>query len=281
MFPPLTCVNKESSSSEEDVNEESSSSEEEEEETCEEEEEEETSDEVEKELRESIERVLLQNGDDWNKVKTLLLLDPKSKGYVLDESRRRRRSSDEWSNSGPIHYKYARDPKSTAVLLTSYIGYASILKLLIQNGARADAVDLNNVPALFIASEKGNVNVVKVLCQHGVDVNTRCPKKCCKYPHQYRCKETGGKSALYIASVRGHADVVNVLTQQYGANVNLIYNRLYEKKVVGGQYWVDYEPGLTSLYSACEEGNFNVVKVLCRAGADVNALVEHWLHFGT
>jgi ankyrin repeat protein len=60
-----------------------------------------------------------------------------------------------------------------------------------------------------MASQQGHVDVVRVLVEHGADIN--------------KAANDGGATPLYIASYDGHVDVVRVLLEQ-GADINKTWN---------------------------------------------------------
>jgi|GEM_PF-5637597 len=90
------------------------------------------------------------------------------------------------------------------------------------------------------AAESGDLNEVRRLVNHGMDVNAR--------------RAMGGKTALMRASRNGSVSVVTFLLQK-GADVN----------ATGGQ------SGKTALIRASEAGHWEVVELLIEARADVNA----------
>ena len=107
-----------------------------------------------------------------------------------------------------------------------------------------DGIDINcydycgNTP-LNAASQKGHVDIVKVLLKAGANVN--------------QANTTDGTSPLFIASQHGHVAIVKVLIKA-GGNVN------QARTMDGG----------SPLYIASEKGNIDLVKVLIEAGVDVN-----------
>ncbi|VDD87027.1 unnamed protein product [Enterobius vermicularis] len=103
--------------------------------------------------------------------------------------------------------------------------------------------------ALFIASERGHLNVVQFLVEDGIDPGI---------------KNKDGETPTYIASKKNHWKVVQCLIEN-GADVSV------EESLKG-----------TSLHIASREGCLKVVKCLLNNGADVDAKTEngwtplHW-----
>ncbi|KAJ7485276.1 ankyrin repeat-containing domain protein [Mycena latifolia] len=121
-------------------------------------------------------------------------------------------------------------------------GLTDIVKLLIDRGVDVNTKRVNGT-ALYLASGQGHYDVVRLLIEHGVDVNAQ-----------------GGKygSALQAASLRGHKDVVSVLIE-HGADIN----------AQGGHY-------ASALQLASRAGHKDVVSVLIEHGADINAQSRHY-----
>ena len=90
----------------------------------------------------------------------------------------------------------------------AYDGNFQEVRDLLRAGANVNAQDDNDgVTALFIASQFGHVEVVRVLLgENNLDVNLQCPD---------------GATALYIASQEGHVEVVRELLQHNQVDVNL------------------------------------------------------------
>ena len=99
--------------------------------------------------------------------------------------------------------------------------------------------------ALFCASEYGNANVVEMLLENGVDVDSPNPNFL-------------GHTPLWAASWRGQAEVVEMLLRA-GADVD---------KATGDDG--DTPLDIASGPEGGSEGHFEVVKILLAAGADPN-----------
>lgn len=61
-----------------------------------------------------------------------------------------------------------------ALHMASHVNALSIVKVLVENGAKVDSAMRNGWTALMFAAESGNLDVVKYLVQHGADVNIVC-----------------------------------------------------------------------------------------------------------
>ena len=124
---------------------------------------------------------------------------------------------------------------------------------------------------LFNASEKGNVEVVRMRLEAGAQVDATNYK---------------GATPLYIASREGHVAVVHALLER-GAAVDAVNNNnVTPLLIASGEghlkvvhellYWgaaVDARnnTNVTPLLAAAARGHLNVVKALIEADADVNA----------
>jgi ankyrin repeat protein len=130
---------------------------------------------------------------------------------------------------------------TTALMVASYQGHTDIVKLLLEKGVDVNSkATENNITALFPASQNGHTEVVKLLLGKGADVNAKAT--------------SDGATALWMASQNGHTEVVKLLLER-GANVNV-------KKT---------DDDATALYVASQNGHTEVVKLLLEKGANVNA----------
>ncbi|MER9948738.1 ankyrin repeat domain-containing protein [Mesorhizobium sp. M0047] len=140
---------------------------------------------------------------------------------------------------------------SCVLCLFTLPAQASNLGDLVRNGdvaAVASALDkgaavneIDGVTALYIACEGGNVELAKLLIDHGADVNL---------PVSWQ------RTPLYAANKAGHAEIVKLLLDN-GADPN---------QVAKAQ---------TPLHVAAENGCLQCVIHLVDAGAEVNALTSN------
>ena len=119
---------------------------------------------------------------------------------------------------------------------------AEVEKLISSGGPN---IDIDGYTALIIASDVGNINIVKLLIKSGADPNLTFLE--------------GGENALYYAIFGGHTEVVKLLINA-GADVNL-----YKADGHGIT-----DAGMTVLYNAEQFGETDIVKLLIEANADVN-----------
>lgn len=125
----------------------------------------------------------------------------------------------------------------TALFVACVSDNLSVLETLLLHGADPTTTDRFGCPAIQMASEKGNINIVRRLLEEKtVDVNL-----------------ADESSALIQASEEGHTDVVDYLLG-HGADPN-----------------VTSCIGTTALMVACTAEKIDVVDRLLKAGADVHA----------
>ncbi|KAL9048620.1 MAG: hypothetical protein Q9162_007628 [Coniocarpon cinnabarinum] len=125
-----------------------------------------------------------------------------------------------------------------ALFWSSFLGYESIVQLLLYEGADVNARGGEYGTALQAASGKGYDKIVQMLLDKGADVNAQGP---------------GNSSALRAASGRGYDKIVQMLLDK-GADIN----------AQGGSDG-------NALQRASDEGHQEVVQMLLDKGADVNA----------
>lgn len=90
--------------------------------------------------------------------------------------------------------------------------------------------------ALWVASQQGHIEVVKLLVKHNVDVNLCTPD---------------GRSPLYVAAYRGHSEVCRVLL------------------AAGADAYAEHHDGSSARHIACYENHVDTVRALCEAGVDM------------
>src|SRR5690242_6116153 len=109
-----------------------------------------------------------------------------------------------------------------------------MIELLLKSGADANFTLPGGETALMTASRTGKVGAVKVLLEHGADVNGKESKR--------------GQTALMWAAAEGNAEVVEVLLK------------------AGADMHARLDSGFTPLLFAAREGRMAVVKALLKAG---------------
>jgi ankyrin repeat protein len=128
--------------------------------------------------------------------------------------------------------------KEEALLFSSRNGHTEIVKILLANGANANAKDSDGFTPLMLAALKGYTDLARTLLGNGADVNA---------------KDKDGGTALLRAAASGHTEIVKILLAN-GADVNAKY---YNKT--------------TPLWLASIQGHTEIVKILLANGANVNA----------
>lgn len=124
----------------------------------------------------------------------------------------------------------------TALTLCSKLNNVHLVRLLLENKARLNAVDKVGATALIISSKQGNLQVVNVLVKAGADL-------------EVEVFFFFLKSALYLAAEQERLEVVGPLMR---AGSNPCSSR---------------EGGMTPLHTAARHGRLGVVQALVGGGA--------------
>lgn len=120
---------------------------------------------------------------------------------------------------------------------------SKVIKLDVKN-------DSGRTP-LMVASERDDIDIVKLLIGAGADLNVQIPSGLYK-----------GETALHIATRQNHQEVVQ----------HIIYG--------GADLNIKEDGGKTPLMMASERGNLEIAKMLIAAGADVNVQIPGGLYKG-
>ena len=171
----------------------------------------------------------------------------------------------------------ANQDDQTALMLASSIGSLPIAQLLVQRGARVNAVEsFRGQTALMWAAAESHPDVVNLLIKHHADVNVRAkyddwPRQMTSEPRaQFR--QSGGLTALLFATrsgcyrcavaiVKAHADVNQPNPDGVTPLINAIDNRNYDMAM----FLLDNDAnpgawdmsGRTALYVAVDMNSFN------------------------
>ena len=145
---------------------------------------------------------------------------------------------------------------------------AARVQELLAQGVNINAKDKKGNSALKLASENGNLEIVKLLLPHdleGMRKNTESyvsllPKELTEEVRKYgynidvNAKNNSGATALMEASYKGHLEVIKRLLDVPDIDVNA----------------KDDDAGFTALIWAAQQGHLNVVNLLLEKGADAN-----------
>jgi len=127
----------------------------------------------------------------------------------------------------------------TPLELAANRGYAKIITLLLNAGARVDPLDNLNRTPLYHAAQKGNSEVIRALIRGGANV---------------RHPDNIGNTPLHVAaSISGKAKAIEALTEGHRETINLTAN-----------------DGSTALHVAAYNGRVEAIRALIKAGANIN-----------
>ncbi|CAC5379936.1 unnamed protein product [Mytilus coruscus] len=158
----------------------------------------------------------------------------------------------------------------SALYMASERGHSDVVKLLLKHNAEVSRCNEDRESSLFVACKRGHTDSVKQLLQGKADV--------------YQCN-CYGESPLFVACKGGHTDIVKLLLKN-NADVILcnddeesplfvacdrghkdIVELLLQNKADVSQCNIyKYSP----LYVACQRGRTDIVKLLLQNGADVS-----------
>lgn len=158
----------------------------------------------------------------------------------------------------------------SALQAASYNGHEPVVKLLLENGANANTKGGEYGSPLRAASYKGHESIVKVLLENRADANFQDDKN---------------NTALQVASYHGHESVVKLLLGN-GADVNPKCGKyasalqvasyhgheVVVKLLLGNGADVNHRGGKndSALQGASYNGHERIVRLLLETGADVN-----------
>ncbi|XP_046365631.2 ankyrin repeat domain-containing protein 17-like [Haliotis rufescens] len=160
--------------------------------------------------------------------------------------------------------------KITPAMTAAEKGHKEVVELLVSKGADVSFSDKRGNNLLHLASQGGQVEVVKYVLSLGrLSINSRGWKK---------------MTPVMLAAAKGHKEVVEVLVSK-GANVSLVYdggnNILCLASREGHEEVVKYVMDMVSINSRCwnkmtpvmlaaEKGHEEVVELLVSKGADLS-----------
>ena len=173
-------------------------------------------------------------------------------------------------------------PEATALYYAALCGFNGLVNyLIITHGEDVHAKCGNRGSPLHAASYKGNLDVVRLLLAHGVDINTT--------------SDEIGSTPLHQASLSGEVDVTRLLLQHkanLGAKDGLLNTPLHNASIAGktkvAELLLEHGADVnernwnqnTPLYKASEDGNLEVVQLLLGHGADVHLRgLDGWTPF--
>lgn len=126
----------------------------------------------------------------------------------------------------------------TPLVVAAQTGNSALVKRLLSAGAKVDVPIPGGETALMSASRTGSLEAVQALLKAGANPNAK--------------EEAKGQSAIVWAASEGHADVVAALIE------------------AKADFRIRLDSGFTPLLFAARDGRLEVMKVLLRAGANVN-----------
>ena len=137
-------------------------------------------------------------------------------------------------------------------------GNAELIEKLLEAGASANETNPEGESVLMTAARSGDVRAVRLLLDRGAALNTH--------------EQWKGQTALMWAAAANHAEVAQILLD-HGAAVNAqsaLVPPEIPRPANGNLISEQPKGGLTALLFAAREGAVETVRVLVRAGADLN-----------
>ncbi len=156
------------------------------------------------------------------------------------------------------------DKPWTPLLAAACAGQTQVVKLLLENGAKVDAVDANRFTPLLYAMWCDDEEAVRLLISHGADVNRRVSEE-----NEY--------TPIFYANWQGHAGIVKALIDA-GANVNakglegwtILHYVILETKADVSKQFIGTGVNIPDLQNAVLKGDVSKVRQLVESGMDVD-----------
>ena len=166
--------------------------------------------------------------------------------------------------------KTGQTPLHIAVAIDFAKRDTTSVKILLEAGADANAVNSVGGTPLFYAYKLNDLTLMKLLLRHGAKTDIPITQV--------------GQTVLHVAAYEGHAEVVRILLEAKAAvdvvsksGQTPLFFAIKEKEVLSSLLAASANPnakdesGLTPLFYAANNGNLDIVKALIGAGAYPNA----------
>lgn len=151
----------------------------------------------------------------------------------------------------------------TALYIASQNGHIEVVRLLIQNKANLEINSVYGLSPLYVAILNKHLNIAELLLLNSANTENAIPS---------------GSTPLYYAAYYGYLDGIKLLLK-YGANKNVVLNGLSIVQVAQNnghngvvQLLQNNHEYSEMLFSASQVGDFVRVEELIMQGADVNSL---------
>jgi len=93
---------------------------------------------------------------------------------------------------------YRNHHGNTALHIAALQGYMNIVEILLDIGIDINSKNNNGNTALHVAAIHGNMNIVEILLDRGADINS---------------KDNDGQTALHEAAANGYTNIVEILLE--------------------------------------------------------------------
>ena len=175
----------------------------------------------------------------------------------------------------------------TALHFAAWNGHASIIKIMIEQGANVDlnVKDSNGRAALHLAAIEGRISVVQTLLDAKADIDVRADTTGTDFERNYH----DGRTPLHWAADRGHDEVVAFLIEQKAdksarsaTGRSPLQDALWRKHPSVAQLLIEHgadihnidDEDFTALHEASQNGILPIIKLLVKRGANINALTK-------
>ncbi len=157
------------------------------------------------------------------------------------------------------------DREKSALHIAAEAGHQDIAKILLQNGARLDAPDVNGVTALMHAAADGHTAVAQYLLGRGAKINLTDNGGWTALHWNAGSEHSGPEMSALLMRYRAGVHARGVEPARQGDNNHLVW---YQSRKNKSRDW-------TPLHLAAFKGQDKVVLELLQAGADPNALTAN------
>ncbi|MCC6003801.1 MAG: ankyrin repeat domain-containing protein [Thermofilum sp.] len=147
-----------------------------------------------------------------------------------------------------VNAKYG-DSDLTPLHWAAFLGHVDVVRLLLEHGAEVNARNKYGETPLHRAAAYGRADAARLLLEHGADVNAR---------------DEYGWTPLHVAALQGRADVARLLLE-HGADVNV---RTTGAIVFVEDFTKSTYSGVTPLHLAAYGGHAEIARLLLERGAD-------------